>query len=294
MKIPLLYKDRRLEGNTSLRQSQLITLHLLEVFKKICDDHNLRFWLAHGTLLGALRHGGAIPWDDDVDVWITAEDYKLFLKFAKEELPDDVYLELPTDELSYRQENNLTRLRDNYSIGLLHHNKRLLINDHHGVNIELFVLEECGGRNKLVSWILHKYMSNRGWYRRAHYDRVTLFNLICKWLWGVRVAAPCLAWRLSQLLAFRKDYFLQTNFYTAWKWWMPRDWFVRDGQRSRMVKYEGVEMPIPFEAEKFLEMQYGNWHQLPPEEKRKGYLWVIMPTTPCMHPAAMPYPTDGK
>lgn len=291
MKLPTLYKDRRLDGETPLRQCQLVEVHLLAVFKKLCDAHNIKFWLCAGTLLGAMRHQGFIPWDDDLDVFILKKDYEKFIRFAKDELPDDVYLDLPTTKEACRQENNLTRLRDNYSTGLIRHNKRLQINDHHGINIDIFVLEEGCAKTRIREWLLHSFVSNRGWYRRAHYDEVTLWSLIRKWSIGIWVGAVGCLWRMSGFLATDRNFLLQTNFYTAWRWWIPRDWFIREGECPRMVMFEGEEMPVPYEAEKLLEMQFGNWKELPPVENRKGYLGIILPTTPCMHPAAMKYPT---
>ena len=55
------------EGST-LRKDQLEMLKCLEAFAKICKEHNIQWWLCGGTLLGAARHGGFIPWGDDVDV----------------------------------------------------------------------------------------------------------------------------------------------------------------------------------------------------------------------------------
>ena len=110
MRIPNLYNDRRNEAETAVRQAQLIEHHLLDVFKKICDDHDIRFWLEGGTLIGALRHNGPIPWDDDLDDMLLEKDYDRFIKYAKEELPEDVYLETPSD--NPRMENAITRLRD--------------------------------------------------------------------------------------------------------------------------------------------------------------------------------------
>ena len=86
----LLYKDRRQEGETPLRQCQLASLHLLYVLDKICEEHGLRYWLAFGTLLGAVRHKGFIPWDDDVDVYMTFSDLKKLSKIADKVLPADV------------------------------------------------------------------------------------------------------------------------------------------------------------------------------------------------------------
>ena len=88
--LPLLYKDRRKEGETILRQAQLVQLHLLYVLDAICKKYNLRYFLCGGTLLGAIRHHGFIPWDDDLDVTLPEEDYWKFLEIAPEELPEDV------------------------------------------------------------------------------------------------------------------------------------------------------------------------------------------------------------
>ena len=279
--IPLLYKDRRTEGNTPVRQAQLVELHLLEVFKKICEDHGLYYWILGGTLIGALRHGGFIPWDDDLDVGILEEDYYKFLKFARQELPADVYLEVPSDNL--RMENHITRLRDNYSWGLVRRQKNLLVNDHNGICIDIFPVRKCGRCNKL-----RRFSSTYGYYKRAHFGPVTIGGLAYKYILGLKTLALKVLFECSQFMAPARYYVLASWFLNDKMWW-PIDWIYRPNMPRRTAVFENVEMPIPFEAEKVLEMQYGKWRELPPVEARVGYLTVALPQTPCFHPNAMQY-----
>ncbi len=69
-----------------LRELQLVELGLLREFVRLCEAHGLRYYLAYGTLLGAVRHKGFIPWDDDVDVMMPRRDYARFSKLCTSEL----------------------------------------------------------------------------------------------------------------------------------------------------------------------------------------------------------------
>lgn len=77
-----------------LRRVQLIELDLLKELDQICRRHDISYWLDGGTLLGAIRHRGFIPWDDDIDVAMPRADYQRFLEVASKELPDGLSLEL--------------------------------------------------------------------------------------------------------------------------------------------------------------------------------------------------------
>ena len=70
--------------NSVLRKHQLRMLDMLIYFDNFCRKHNLKYWLSSGTLIGAVRHQGFIPWDDDVDVEMLREDYLKMLELLKE------------------------------------------------------------------------------------------------------------------------------------------------------------------------------------------------------------------
>ena len=78
-----------------LRKIQLANLKFLKIFDKICSQNNFQYWLDFGNLLGAVRHKGFIPWDDDIDVGMLRDDYEEFIKKFQNGIPgfDDLYLE---------------------------------------------------------------------------------------------------------------------------------------------------------------------------------------------------------
>ena len=85
-----------------LRKLQLEELKILKMFRDICEENNLRYFLLGGTLLGAIRHDGFIPWDDDVDVCMPREDYEKFLKIAQNKLEKPYYISSLENNYDYR------------------------------------------------------------------------------------------------------------------------------------------------------------------------------------------------
>lgn len=105
--------DDRLSGDSPLRQAQLVMLRLLKAFHAICEENGLRYWLDAGTLLGAVRHGGFIPWDDDVDVLMPKDDYERFCALAAAELPPDMFFQTPASDPGFSCP--WVKIRDRYS-----------------------------------------------------------------------------------------------------------------------------------------------------------------------------------
>lgn len=94
--------------NSKLRKLQLIELDLLKYFSDICEKHNLRYIMCGGTMLGAIRHKGFIPWDDDLDVAMPRPDYDKFAEVVLDELGDRYqFLSYKTDESYHRNFNRI-------------------------------------------------------------------------------------------------------------------------------------------------------------------------------------------
>ncbi len=81
-----------------LHNCQLI---IAREIKRICDENNIKYFIIAGTLLGAIRHGGFIPWDDDMDIGMLREDYEKFINIAKTDLGEDFFLQTPETDYNY-------------------------------------------------------------------------------------------------------------------------------------------------------------------------------------------------
>lgn len=84
--LDLIFNSCDIKATGVMRQIQLLSLELLKLFDKICQKYDIEYWLDYGTLLGAVRHGGFVPWDDDIDVSMLRKDYDKFVKIFPEEI----------------------------------------------------------------------------------------------------------------------------------------------------------------------------------------------------------------
>ena len=89
-------------GEEELRKLQAIELELLIEFDRICRKHHIRYTLTGGTLLGAVRHGGFIPWDDDADVSMLRAEYERFRKACEADLNERYYFQDMHNTKGYR------------------------------------------------------------------------------------------------------------------------------------------------------------------------------------------------
>lgn len=94
-------KERFAPEGSSLRRHQLRMLEILIEVDRICRKHSITYWLSSGTLLGAARHRGFIPWDDDLDIEMLDSDYKRLMRVLPEELPEHLALQSQATDPNY-------------------------------------------------------------------------------------------------------------------------------------------------------------------------------------------------
>lgn len=113
--IGTIFPDERHFSETVLRSIQLVELRILKIVDFICVKNDLTYWLDGGTLLGAVRHRGFIPWDDDIDIVMPRRDFERFIDIARNALPDDLELDTSADGGHERCFNIPCRIRDRHS-----------------------------------------------------------------------------------------------------------------------------------------------------------------------------------
>ncbi|WP_456485642.1 LicD family protein [Hydrogenimonas sp.] len=149
-------------AKNDLRAAQERMLELLEIFDDICKEEGLVYWLDHGTLLGAVREEGFIPWDDDLDVTMPREDYEKFLQIASHRLPETIFLQ--TKESGPASPVHYAKLRDRRSTYVDKWEEGRNIHYHQGIFIDIFPLNRIDpAREKAYAKLLNfaKLFSNR-------------------------------------------------------------------------------------------------------------------------------------
>ena len=85
----------------TLRKVHMVEKEILDEVVRVCDKNNISYFLMAGTLLGAVRHKGFIPWDDDIDVGMTYDNFKRFIEIAPRELNDKYFLQTWKNDNEY-------------------------------------------------------------------------------------------------------------------------------------------------------------------------------------------------
>lgn len=119
-----------------MREIQLCTLQILKEVVRICDKYNLTYYLDYGTLLGAVRHKGFIPWDDDIDIEMPISDYRKFLKIAPKEISKDFFVQTYKSESAYNLLWTQVRANNTTSMPIKYKNWNI----HWGMHIDVFPL----------------------------------------------------------------------------------------------------------------------------------------------------------
>jgi len=255
-------------NSTNLRKCQLKQLDILKNIDALCKSHSIQYWLDSGSLLGAVRHGGFIPWDDDTDIVMPKDDYERFVAIAKKELPSWLHIQIPEEE---NAKEPITKVRDLNSLFIepeddfsSPYEKGLYVDifpfiPYPKINIE-FSLRTTKELARCYS-ILHK----------KHY-------------YSLRAFAE-LVWFGLKFIFLRSMWFIVCALFPKSEYWSNT--YLNKGYGGlhkgetifpiKKIKFEGEYFPCPNNPDQYLKDLYGDYMKMPSEDQRKPHSCFYVP-----------------
>ena len=245
-----------------------VELDLLGQFIRVCGELGLRYYVLGGTLLGAVRHRGFIPWDDDIDVGMPRADYEIFLREGQKRLAQPYFVQtFRTDPLFTA---NFAKLRNSNTTFVETSLRGRALN--HGVYIDIFPLDfypddpRAERSLRVKNWFLNGRITATFFYSEKLPLRCRLKHRVCTLLCpsveaalgrrealfrsvteGGRIANHCGAWGKKEIV--------------------PSEWYGEGCE----LEFEGLTVRAPRDHHRWLTQVYGDYMQLPPVEKRVGH-----------------------
>lgn len=240
-------RERFNPDDSLLRQHQLRMLEILDHVDAVCKKHHIDYWLCSGTLLGAVRHGAFIPWDDDLDIEMNKKDIPLFIKAFEKESSDKYVIQSHNTDKAYVLPH--IKVRDTKS-KIYEQNNVDQNYKYRGICIDIFPLEKTNKYCLTMAYYLHIILF---WSNRIKYDRFGLLKQINSLYFFIltRILYPF----------FR---FLPKHTYTITYGTMfraPRD--INDIFPLKSIIFEGKEYRAPGNPDRYLSKIYGNYMELP-------------------------------
>ena len=265
-----------------LRKVQLIELQALLEVDRICAKHNLEYYLIAGSALGAIRHKGFIPWDEDIDIGMMRDQYEQFLEIAKKELDKKYFLQTNQTDPSFV--GLYSKIRINGTTFIEKETIKLGIKLHQGIFIDIFPLDNVGD-NPVVAQIQYKLI----WFFNSMlstkigiYSKTPLKKALKKII--AKVILPLVPMNLMKRLAHKiatsfdnKNTIRVANilgYNGLKKLAVPREFFGE----PVYTDFEGLSLPVPQQCHEYLENVYGDYMSLPPEDKRGSHNVAIIDT----------------
>ncbi len=249
-------RERYNPEGSLLRRQQMRMLEILLEVDKICKRHNIRYWLSSGTLIGALRHNGFIPWDDDLDIEMMRSDYLRLMQVLPSELPE--WLALQDDETDPNYFYFYAKVRDKRS-RMLEQNGYDRLWKEQGIYIDIFPMERHPiWMHKLTEKSVgHMYKI----WRTSTDDERAIKSVRSIFNFNNRYFFPCLRAILSQFTFGSKVITsgMGIPFHN------PR--YAEEIFPLTTHQFEGYDLPVPKDADAHLRHIFGDYMQLPDLEK---------------------------
>ncbi len=252
----------------SIKDVQNKILEIMVFIDKICREHQIVYYIMGGTALGAARHGGFIPWDDDLDIFMTPDNYEKFKNVFNTINNDQFVLQewsITENFLEYAK----VRMNGTTFIEEVFKDRKEM---HHGIYVDIMILHKCPTSRFMQKIIYYESkfvtlvaLSQRNWKPKTGLQKVALKML--KILPNSILSNLCYK-RIYKYEDLKREY--------AYCYWITKAKFhqgIFDKEMFREpvdVTFEDILLMGPTDIKKYLELRYGDYMKLPSEESRKA------------------------
>lgn len=252
---------------STLKHLQSVILSIAKDIDTLCHRNSIEYYLLGGSCIGAIRHEGFIPWDDDLDIIMTKENYTRFIQVCKEQLDQSKY-QVQEGLKDWPMYFSKIRLKGTY----LHEPEDdYAADDMHGIYVDIFCLDNVPDNNIVarIQYFLAKYYLCYQLGQRK-YNKTSIKKKLM-----ITLSSPMKIAFIRKLIIrfieqFNKQetqrvgfYYGRTRFKTAIT---PRCIYGN----PKYVKFEDTQLPVPEHYHEYLTQMFGDYMKLPPVEQRHG------------------------
>ena len=252
----------------SLKEIQQGSFEVLKEIKKICDENNIIYYLIYGTLLGAVRHKGFIPWDDDIDIMMPRKDYERFVKYCIKHKKD---LE-PFQLIHYKTNKNYI-----YPIARMSDSRYKIVDNIKDYGLGLFVdiypfdgiddndleyIDEVYkiDQSEMIAGRIENIQQDESFFKNLyinHLKKVGVSSILKdldkkaqKYSYEKSDKVKCTCWEIKTIKSIDKK-------------------FIDKGERE--LTFNNISFRVPYDYDKVLKLYYNDYMKLPPENERIGH-----------------------
>ncbi len=271
-------KDQKISKAQNLKGIQSVSLDIYKQIKRVCEDNDIRFFAIGGTAIGAARHKGFIPWDDDIDIAMPREDFNKFSKIAPKQLPEyyrvsDNTLDPTSPEMAMRVDDTRTTM----TTGRVIYKKDTSL--YRGVMVDVMPLD--GVPSNYVHYRIHRMLL------RTLYNLNYVANQKNSFSWSpkniILTAGSALLAPFNRRGFFNREFHkLNSRFkfddsaYLARTWWFTSHdgmqtatrYHKEDFSNAVEMSFEDTVMRMPVGYDRYLSSLYPSYMTPPPKEKQ--------------------------
>lgn len=258
-----------------MKEVWAVELDLLNEFMRVCNKHNLVFYADAGTMLGAVRHGGMIPWDDDIDVIMMRDQYDKFCEIAPSEFKYPYFFQ--TEETDPGSLRGHAQLRNSATTGILESERKYKFKFNQGIFLDIFPIETVPAdatKRKLQAETLYslrlKYLKYSYWTKERYVKPDNRWKAYLKEKVYNVCSVPMNLCNFSQRYykSFLKELVHYEGIdspYVAKLVLLPfkdrRLWEKKDFDGIIYFPFEFLKIPVPLGYKNILDKFYGNWQE---------------------------------